>query len=143
MWAKKRNLPATEIAQLRRLARIPDDDHIDTVVNIDAKSFWKDREVLLATAEGSGQYLGIYLFRQTGSGFKLVWEGREELGIDGFNEAEPSMHCAVSARGTTNGTIIAEDECDDGGIIGTYKWNGKNYAYQGFHTTNAPRSKKK
>ena len=143
VWAKRSGLATTQITQLRRLSGIADDDHISYLANIDAKSFRAHREILVATAEGSGHYLGIYLFAKSKSGFRKVWESGEELALGGFNLAEGSLSCVVSAHGTAEGEIIAVDKCADGTAVGIYKWSGKTFVYQGQHPLRESRPKRR
>src|ERR1043166_8571916 len=87
-WSYKTGLPPEDIRRLRLAAGIDDDEELNPIDWIDAKTLGHER-ILLVTAAGSGHCLTVAVYEPHGRGFRKLWS--EYAMPDGGGFCHPSL----------------------------------------------------
>jgi hypothetical protein len=132
-WSAKTGLPPEDIRRLRLAAGIEDDEELNPIDWIDAKTLGHER-ILLVTAVGSGHCLTVAVYEPHGRSFRKLWS--EYAMPDGGGFCHPSLCRDAEARAAKKNRIIvsvpAQTEgaqmgvCDLQTVL-TFQAAGKSY----------------
>ncbi|HEX3156286.1 MAG TPA: hypothetical protein VHV32_16785 [Candidatus Angelobacter sp.] len=132
-WSAKTGLPPEDIRRLRLAAGIEDDEELNPIDWIDAKTLGHER-ILLVTAAGSGHCLTVAVYQPHGRSFRKLWS--EYAMPDGGGFCHPSLCRDAEARAAKKNRIIvsvpAQAEgaemgvCDENTIL-TFQGEKKTY----------------
>jgi hypothetical protein len=142
-WSRKTGLPVKEVRSLRLAAGIADDEPLNPIDYIDAKTLPNGR-ILFIIAAGSGHCLGVSVYVRRDKEFYEIWSAHEMPEGAGF--CHPSLCRNPKAWATKANEIIVSvpmqseagemGQCDSNTLL-IYRWSGKTYELKGQRTVAA------